>query len=94
MTNVLAVSRDVCKKAGVTAGEVRAVGISNQRETCLAWDRETREPLANASVWQCGRARELCDGLAADSPRLVERVRVLSGMPHVLDGLRRRHDRR
>jgi len=81
MTNVLAVSRDVCKKAGVTAGEVRAVGISNQRETCLAWDRETREPLANASVWQCGRARELCDGLAADSPRLVERVRVLSGMP-------------
>ena len=81
MTNVLAVSRDVCKGAGVTAGEVRAVGISNQRETCLAWDRETREPLANAVVWQCGRARDLCDRLSADRPELADRVRALSGMP-------------
>lgn len=79
MTNVLACSRDVCKKAGVEAGEVRAVGISNQRETCLAWDRERREPLARAIVWQCGRAKDVCDEMSARSG-VAERVAELSGM--------------
>ena len=79
MTNVLACSRDVCKKAGVEAGEVRAVGISNQRETCLAWDRERREPLARAIVWQCGRAKDICDEMSA-RPGVAERVAELSGM--------------
>lgn len=79
MTNVLACSRDVCKKAGVAAGEVRAVGISNQRETCLAWDREKREPLARAVVWQCGRAKGICDQMSA-RPGVAERVMELSGM--------------
>jgi glycerol kinase len=79
MTNVLACARDVCKKAGVTAGEVRAVGISNQRETCLAWDRVRREPLARAIVWQCGRAKDICDQMSAQDG-VAERVAELSGM--------------
>ncbi|WP_322151340.1 glycerol kinase GlpK [Paratractidigestivibacter sp.] len=79
MTNVLACSRDVCKKAGVEAGEVRAVGISNQRETCLAWDRERREPLARAIVWQCGRAKGICDEMSAREG-VADRVAELSGM--------------
>ncbi len=79
MTNVLACARDVCKKAGVAAGEVRAVGISNQRETCLAWNRESREPLARAIVWQCGRAKGICDEMAAREG-VAERVAELSGM--------------
>ncbi len=79
MTNVLACSRDVCKKAGVEAGEVRAVGISNQRETCLAWDRERREPLARAIVWQCGRAKDICEQMSAQDG-VAERVAELSGM--------------
>ncbi len=79
MTNVLACARDVCKKAGVAAGEVRAVGISNQRETCLAWDRDRREPLARAIVWQCGRAKDICDEMAARDG-VAERVAELSGM--------------
>ncbi len=80
MTNVLAVARDACKRAGVASGEVVAVGISNQRETCLAWDRETREPLANAVVWQCGRAKSLLEELAARHAGMAERVRELSGL--------------
>ena len=80
MTNVLACARTVCKAARVVAGEVRAVGISNQRETCLAWDRVRREPLARAIVWQCGRARGVCDRLAEKNPQVANRVRELSGL--------------
>ncbi len=80
MTNVLACARDVCKKAGVAAGEVRAVGISNQRETCLAWDRVRREPLARAIVWQCGRAQGVCDEVRAAQPGAEDVVREVSGM--------------
>ncbi len=80
MTNVLACARDVCKKAGVAAGEVRAVGISNQRETCLAWDRVRREPLARAIVWQCGRAQGVCDEVRTTRPDAEDVVREVSGM--------------
>ncbi len=80
MTNVLACSRTVCKAAGVREGEVRCVGISNQRETCLAWDRETREPLHRAIVWQCGRAKDICDAISARSHEDEDRVREVSGM--------------
>lgn len=80
VTNVLACARDVCKKAGVRSGEVRAVGISNQRETCLAWDVEHREPLHRAIVWQCGRARNVCERMEAADPGVGKRVRELSGM--------------
>lgn len=81
MTNVLAVARDVCKAACVKQGEVRAVGISNQRETCVAWDRKTREPLAPAIVWQCGRATELCDQIQSEQPGIEHTVERLSGLP-------------
>lgn len=80
MTNVLACARDACKRAGVRPGEVRAVGISNQRETCLAWDRARREPLHRAIVWQCGRARGVCERLEAQGKGVAERVRSLSGL--------------
>lgn len=80
MTNVLACCRDACKQAGARPGEVVALGLSNQRETCLAWDRETREPLAPAVVWQCGRAKGVCERLAANHPGMAERVRELSGL--------------
>ncbi len=80
MTNVLACARDVCKQARVSAGEVRAVGLSNQRETCLAWDRVRREPLHRAIVWQCGRARDVCARVAEKDPGAADRVRELSGL--------------
>ncbi len=80
VTNVLAVARDACTQAGVLDGEVACIGLSNQRETCLAWDKETRQALANAIVWQDGRAQELCARLAAEKAGEVERVRELSGL--------------
>ena len=80
MTNVLACARDVCKRASVTEGEVRAVGLSNQRETCLAWDRARREPLHRAIVWQCGRAKDVCERLVEGGAHVENRVRELSGM--------------
>lgn len=80
MTNVLAVCRDVCKTVGVRAHEVVAFGISNQRETCLAWDRDTREPLGYAVVWQDGRAKDVCTALASSHEGMAARVKALSGL--------------
>jgi glycerol kinase len=52
-------------KAGLTGGDVAALGITNQRETTLLWERATGRPLANAIVWQDRRTAPLCDALRA-----------------------------
>ena len=46
-------------------GRVQAVGITNQRETTIVWDKDTREPVSNAIVWQCRRTAEICESLKA-----------------------------
>lgn len=61
LENTAAVCGDVLAKAGVDAGSVAAVGISNQRETTLMWDRVTGRPVYNAIVWQCARGAEICE---------------------------------
>lgn len=80
MANVLAVIREVVELAGAAPEEVACLGISNQRETCIAWDRQTGLPLYNAVVWQCSRAKDICAKMEQDDPALPERVRELSGM--------------
>lgn len=55
----------VLASANVNAGDVLAIGITNQRETVIAWDAETGEPLYNAIVWQCRRSAEFCAQLKA-----------------------------
>ncbi|MCI8517046.1 MAG: glycerol kinase GlpK [Hungatella sp.] len=62
--NAIQAVRDVVQKAGIDPSLVRAVGISNQRETAAAWDRATGEPVCNAVVWQCARGAEICRRLA------------------------------
>jgi glycerol kinase len=57
--------RDALLKARVEASELRAIGITNQRETTLLWDRATGEPVARAIVWQDRRAASICDELKA-----------------------------
>ncbi len=52
--------REAIAKAGVDPTEIRAIGIANQRETTLLWDRQTSEPLHNAIVWQDRRTTALC----------------------------------
>lgn len=54
---------DAMLLAGVSAEEVAAIGITNQRETTIVWDRETGEPVCRAIVWQCRRTAEYCDHL-------------------------------
>lgn len=56
-------AREALRRAGVEAGEVLALGITNQRETTLLWDRKTGEPLYNAIVWQDRRTAPLCEAL-------------------------------
>jgi glycerol kinase len=50
-------------EAGLTLGDVSAIGISNQRETVIAWNKETGKPVAKAIVWQCRRTADYCDRL-------------------------------
>jgi len=57
------VAAEVLQKAGLAAGDIAAIGITNQRETTVVWDRETGEPVGNAIVWQDRRTAAVCDAL-------------------------------
>ena len=61
----IATARQVLAKAGITAAQVRAVGITNQRETTVVWNRHTGQPIYNAIVWQDRRAEPACAALRA-----------------------------
>lgn len=56
-------ARRVLDEAKIKADQIAAIGITNQRETTVIWDRETGEPIHNAIVWQCRRTSEMCDQL-------------------------------
>ena len=53
-------------QAGLSHAEVAAIGITNQRETTVVWDKETGRPIYNAIVWQCRRSTEICQQLKRD----------------------------
>ena len=59
----MTVAHEAMLKAGVTYQNIEAIGITNQRETTVVWDRHTGEPVHNAIVWQCRRTAEYCDRL-------------------------------
>lgn len=63
--NTIAVAKRVIEAQQVDPVDIAAIGISNQRETALIWDRETGLPVADAVVWQCGRAQDICARLEA-----------------------------
>ena len=63
--DVLAVCREVIKTAGIKASDIAGIGITNQRETTLLWDRKTGAPIYNAIVWQDRRTAQLCADLKA-----------------------------
>ncbi|WHR53988.1 glycerol kinase GlpK [Vibrio furnissii] len=69
-------------KAGIRSDEVAAIGITNQRETTIVWDKETGKPIYNAIVWQCRRTAEICEELKARDG-LEEYIRENTGL--VLD---------
>lgn len=74
----LACARAAMAKAGLTAQDIAAIGITNQRETTILWDRHTGKPVHNAIVWQCRRTAPLCHELK--SRGLESTVRERTGL--------------
>lgn len=73
-----AVMMEVVAQSGVDSSEIASIGITNQRETTILWDRETGRPIYNAIVWQCRRTADIVDGLIADG--LEEHIRKTTGL--------------
>ncbi|WP_315120491.1 glycerol kinase GlpK [uncultured Clostridium sp.] len=59
----MGVAREVLETMGISPQEVAAIGITNQRETTVVWEKDTGKPIYNAIVWQCRRTAQLCDEL-------------------------------
>ncbi|MDH3306793.1 MAG: glycerol kinase GlpK [Acidimicrobiia bacterium] len=76
---MLSVIEEALDSAGLTAANLAAVGVTNQRETTMLWDRTTGEPVDNAIVWQDVRTADFCDRLAADGGQ--DRFRAKTGLP-------------
>ena len=74
----LSVARQAMEKLGVTAADIAGIGITNQRETTIVWDRETGMPIYHAIVWQCRRTSEYCDSLKERG--LVDKIREKTGL--------------
>ncbi|MEW6623772.1 MAG: glycerol kinase GlpK [Bacillota bacterium] len=72
------VAREVLEKRGISPEEVAAIGITNQRETTVVWDKNTGRPVYNAIVWQCRRTAGICDDLKARG--LEEYIRENTGL--------------
>ena len=74
----LEVARGAMAKSGLEAADIAAIGITNQRETTVVWDRETGEPVCPAIVWQCRRTAPMADALAASG--WAEKIRQRTGL--------------
>ena len=74
----LGVAVEAMSKIGATAEDIAAIGITNQRETTIVWDKETGEPVYHAIVWQCRRTSEYCDSLKDKG--LVDTFRAKTGL--------------
>ena len=72
------VMMEAITRGGIDPGEIAAIGITNQRETTLVWERDTGRPIFNAIVWQCRRTAALCDRLRAEG--MEEYIRQTTGL--------------
>ena len=77
--NTQDVIRGALAKSGLTGSDLAAIGITNQRETTVIWDKNTGEPFSNAVVWQCTRTDEICKELMRDHGQ--NRFRDKTGLP-------------
>ncbi len=75
--NTLQTLRELIRESGIDADEIQGIGISNQRETSIAWERESGRPLADAVVWQCSRAQRICE----ERRNQEDMVKELTGIP-------------
>lgn len=77
--NTISVVANVIIKSGIDKCKIVGVGISNQRETALVWDRKTGQPIYNAIVWQCARGEAICEAIAQKG--LSDMVQEHTGLP-------------
>src|SRR5438477_3120435 len=70
---------EVIRRANVKPGQISSIGITNQRETTVAWDRDTGRPLYNALVWQDTRTKSICDALSKKGGQ--DPFRPIVGLP-------------
>jgi len=66
-------------KSGLRAADIAAIGVTNQRETTVVWDRRSGKPYCNAIVWQCTRTKDQCDALSREGGQ--DRFRPQTGLP-------------
>jgi len=76
-TSAVAVSRKTLRAARVKARDVCAIGLTNQRETFLVWERKSGRPIGRAIVWQCRRSAGICEALREREPEVTERTGLL-----------------
>ena len=74
----LEVARQALQNVGATATDIAGIGITNQRETTVVWDKETGKPVYNAIVWQCRRTAAYCDSLKEKG--LTDTIRQKTGL--------------
>jgi len=72
--NVLELIRGLPEKAGVPWSSIVGLALTNQRETTVAWDRQTGQPLAAAVTWQCQRGERICDSLAEHASEVLAKT--------------------
>lgn len=72
------VAREVLEMAGIRPSEIAGIGITNQRETTVVWDKNTGKPVYNAIVWQCRRTAKYCDNLKEEG--WTEKIRDKTGL--------------
>ena len=77
-STMLGVAVEALAKSGATPKDIAGIGITNQRETTIVWDKETGEPVYNAIVWQCRRTSEFCDSLKDQG--LTDMIRSKTGL--------------
>jgi len=73
------VIRAALAKNGIDPRDIAAIGVTNQRETTIVWDKKTARPYYNAIVWQCTRTKDICDALAREGGQ--DRFRARTGLP-------------
>ena len=87
----LAVARDALARASLAPGQIAAIGVTNQRETTILWDRRTGRPVANAIVWQSRVSSPICDRLKAEGLEDVFRTKTGLLLDAYFSGTKIRH---
>lgn len=70
----IGVAAEAMTKAGINAEDIEAIGITNQRETTIVWDKNTGMPVYNAIVWQCRRTKDYCESLMVHKDMILQKT--------------------